>query len=96
MYKHSKFLLDTEMLGLSGSKRKLLPLECRLGADSLHLSEHGSSLAFPSRWLGPLCYSVLRAFDFRWQILPVSALLLDTKAETYKEQTCIYADGSTG
>lgn len=82
VYKHSKFLLDTEMLGFSGSKRKLLSLERRLGANSLHLSEHGSSLAFSSKSLGPLCYSVLRAFDIKWQILAVSALLLDTKAET--------------
>lgn len=100
VYKHSKFLLDTEMWGFSGSKRKFLPLEWRLGADHLLRSEHVLCLAFSSKMLGPVCHSVLReSFGFQVANLGCRCCVPRHKGwdkMTEKEQRFIYAHGSTG
>lgn len=85
VYKHSKFLLDTDTLGFSGSERKL-SLACRLGTDSLSLSEDILSLAFSHLSYGALSVTLffgllaICSSDF-WQILAVGALSLDTETE---------------
>lgn len=100
VYKHSKFLLDTEMWGFSGSKRKFLPSECRLGADHLLRSEHVLCLAFSSKMLGPVCHSVLRE-SFGFQVANPGCRCCVPRHKgwdkmTEKEQRFVYAHGSTG